>query len=114
MSWKVLNMTHKTNDGFVIETISAYEKTDGAGYSRRVFKTEFTESTTDFIPYEDLTEELVVGWVKDSLGSELVSETEALVDAECEAIKEAIEKPITQEGKPWKSDEIEIPEEGKE
>ncbi len=107
-------MTHKTNDGFVIETISAYEKTDGAGYSRRVFKTEFTESTTDFIPYEDLTEELVVGWVKDSLGSELVSETEALVDAECEAMKETIEKPIIQGGKPWKSDEIEIPQEGKE
>jgi hypothetical protein len=113
MSWKVLNMTHKSNDGFVVETISAYEKTDGAGYSRRVFKTEFTESTTDFIPYEDLTEDLVIGWVKDSLGSELVSETEALVDAECEAIKESIAKPIIQGGIPWESDEIETPEEDK-
>lgn len=102
MSWKVLDMEHKTSDGFVIEVSSCYEVQDGSGYARKVFKQEFEETAgPEFIPYEDLTEEIVIGWVKDELGPEVVSETESVVAAEALANKQEIESPVVESGKPW-------------
>ncbi len=105
MSWKVLRMQHKTNDGFVVQVVSSYESVDGAGYARQVYMTEFTESTPDFIPYEDLTEEIVLEWVKESLGADVVAQTEAVVNAQCQEMKQRIEQPITEDGLPWLSEE---------
>jgi len=36
-----------------------------------------TESVTPFVPYEDLTNEIVIGWIQDELGVCGVSTTEA-------------------------------------
>ena len=107
MSWKILDMQHKTADGFVIEVSSCYEVQDGSGYARKVFLQEF-EGTAgpEFIPYEDLTEEIVIGWVKDKLGTEVVSETESIVAAEALAKKQELETPVVEGGKPWDKDEF--------
>ena len=94
MSWKVLDMEHKTSDGFVIEVSSCYEVQDGSGYARKVFKQEFEETAgPEFIPYENLTEEIVIGWVKDK-GPEAVGETESSVASEALIKKQEIESPI--------------------
>ena len=82
-------MEHNTSDGFVIEVTSAYEKQDGAGYASDVFLNNFEDIVgPDFIPYEDLTENLVIGWVKDALGPEATK-------------KEEIENPQVEGGLPW-------------
>ncbi len=101
-NWTVLDMNHRTSDGYVIEITSACEKTDAPGYARKVFSNEF-EGTPggDYIPYENLTEEVVLSWVKDSLGPEVVSQTEASIDAQALANKQAIENPPVESGKPW-------------
>jgi hypothetical protein len=46
-----------------------------------------TEDVTTFIPYEDLTEEIVVGWIKESLGEEGVLLIEESIQAQIEAQK---------------------------
>jgi hypothetical protein len=101
-NWKVLDMNHRTSDGYVIEVTSACEKTDAPGYARKVFSNEF-EGTPhgDYIPYENLTEEVVLGWVKNSLGPEVVSKTESDINAQALANKQAIENPPVESGKPW-------------
>ena len=102
MSWKVLDMEHKTSDGFVIEVSSCYEVQDGSGYARKVFKQEFEETAgPEFIPYENLTEEIVIGLVKDKLGPEAVGETESSVASEALTKKQEIESPVLEGGKPW-------------
>lgn len=107
MSWKILDMQHKTADGFVIEVSSCYEVQDGAGYARKVFMQEFEGAAgPGFIPYEDLTEETVIGWVKDKLGPDSVSETESAIAAEALAKKQELESPIVEGGKPWDKDEF--------
>jgi|TARA_R110000764_G_scaffold6253_1_gene23674 hypothetical protein len=102
MSWKIINMEHNTSDGFVIEVTSAYEKQDGAGYASDVFLNNFEDIVgPDFIPYEDLTENLVIGWVKDALGPEAVAKTELEVDTLAATKKEEIENPQVEGGLPW-------------
>jgi len=95
-------MEHNTSDGFVIEVTSAYEKQDGAGYASDVFLNNFEDIVgPDFIPYEDLTEDLVIGWVKDALGPEAVAKTELEVDTLAATKKEEIENPQVEGGLPW-------------
>ncbi len=100
-------MQHKTADGFVIEVSSCYEAQNGPGYARKVFMEEFEEAAgPDFIPYENLTEEIVISWVKDKLGADVVNETESAVNAEALAKKQELEYPVVEGGKPWDKDEF--------
>lgn len=41
-----------------------------------------TSTEEDFIPYEDLTKEMVVQWVKDTLGESAVDDIEAAIAGE--------------------------------
>tara|TARA_R110001632_G_scaffold26779_1_gene72165 strand:+ start:294 stop:605 length:312 start_codon:yes stop_codon:yes gene_type:complete len=102
MAWKVLNMEHKTSDGFVIEVTSAYEKQDGPGYASELFSSVFEDVVgPDFIPYEDLTEEVVIGWVKEDLGPDAVIAAETSVDQLAAVKKQEIENPTIESGIPW-------------
>ncbi len=102
MAWKILNMEHKTSDGFVIKVTSTYEKQDGPGYASEIFVNEFEEVTgPEFIPYEDLTEEIVLGWVKEALGTDTVTATEANVNLLANIKKQDIENPVVESGLPW-------------
>lgn len=49
------------------------------------------------IPFEELTQEVVVGWVKDKLGEEQVASTEAALAAQ---IAEQL-SPVKMSGVPW-------------
>jgi len=105
MSWKVLNMKRRSSDGYILEVSSAYEKEDVPGYARKKLNNTFTGTPGDgFTPYEDLTEAIVLGWVKDSLGAEEVSSIETSIDAEAAAKKQAIENPVNADGLPWSNE----------
>ena len=101
-NWKVLEMNHRVSDGYVVEVTTVCEKKDGPGYARKVFSNEF-EGTPggDYIPYENLTEEVVLGWVKDDLGAGVVLQTETNIDAAALANKEAIVNAPLKSGIPW-------------
>ncbi len=102
MAWKILDMEHKTSDGFVIKVTSVYEKQDGPGYASELLNNNFEEVPgPEFIPYEDLTENIVIGWVKDSLGPAEVLAIESRVDTLAATKKEYIENPPVENGKPW-------------
>ena len=95
-------MQHKTSDGFVIEVSSVYEKQDGLGYASKLFLNEFEETAgPEFIPYEALTEEIVLNWVKQALGTETVNKTEANINALALTKKEEIQNPTVEPGLPW-------------
>ncbi len=102
MAWKINSMQHKTSDGFVIEVSSTYEKQDGPGYASEIFLNEFEEvAGPEFIPYEDLTEDIVIGWVQDSLGPDEVLAIQLRVDTLAATKKEYIENPPVEGGLPW-------------
>lgn len=104
MGWKVINMKRRSSDGYVLEVSSTYEKEDTPGYARKTFFHTFEgQPSADFIPYEDLTESVVIGWVKNELGSSIVSATETKIDAEAATKKTAILNPTEINGTPWQN-----------
>ena len=61
-----------------------------------------TASVTPFVPYEDLTNEIVIGWIQDELGVDGVSNLEACIQGQ---IDSQINPPVTPQNSPlpWAS-----------
>ena len=56
-----------------------------------------TESVSPFIPYEDLTNDIVITWIQDELGVDGVSNLEACIQGQ---IDSQINPPVTPQSQP--------------
>jgi hypothetical protein len=75
ITWRVANMERETIDGFVMTahyTVDAVTE-DGA-YRSGAYGSASFERPENLIPFADLTEDLVVQWVKEALGTDKVLE----------------------------------------
>jgi hypothetical protein len=111
-TWSVTDMTHMDSDGGVILVYwSLVAASDGDTiYSAQEggkLRCTYDASSSDFIPYADLTENDVLGWVYDSLieGDETAAEAKARVEADRTAkVQGQIDRAATQAtGMPWES-----------
>jgi len=84
-TWSVKDMMHKDSDGGVFLVYWSLITTDGTYSVQGGNKLHCTPdpSASDFIPYADLKESDVLGWVYDSLkeGDETAAEAKARVEA---------------------------------
>ena len=92
-TWNVVQMDRLTSDGFVVTVHYTVNAVDGEFTASTYGTVGYTEEGA-FTPYSQLTEAVVVGWVKDSLGQETVEEALA---AQIEAQK----NPVQESGLPW-------------
>lgn len=74
-TWKIANLERETEDGFVFTAHYTIDANDGT-YTAGAYGSLGFERPDNLIPYSELTEELVVGWVKAALGDEKVGEIE--------------------------------------
>lgn len=77
-TWKVANLKRDNTTGLVSE-LSYLVLFDADGQTVHHFETLFiqgSENDSDFIPFEDLTEDIVIGWVHDLLGADKITEIE--------------------------------------
>ena len=107
VTWIVSNLEHEISDGAVV--VSHWQAVDneviGEGdeavtYSGRSYGTVgFTpdSSSSSYVPYADITQELAIGWTKDSLGEEQVASIEASIAAQIAESK----APAISVGTPW-------------
>jgi hypothetical protein len=97
-TWAVANMEHYTSDGVVFTVHYTVNAEDGT-YSSGAYGSVGLEKPEqgNMIPYADLTEEIVVGWVKDHFGEEKVDEIEAALQAQLDQQH----APTTAPGLPW-------------
>jgi hypothetical protein len=96
-TWNVANLERETNDGFVFTvhyTVNAKDDTYSAGAYGSL---GLERPEGDLIPFSELTEETVVGWVKDKFGSEKVSEIEAALQSQLDEQRQ----PTKAAGLPW-------------
>lgn len=95
-TWKIAQLERETADGFVFTahyTVDAADDTYKAGaYGSIGF-----ERPENLIPYADLTESEVIGWVQDALGAEKVAEVEAALQAQLDEQR----APSKAAGVPW-------------
>ena len=95
ITWSISEMQRKEDDGFVIHVWYRVDDVDGGYSSVATGECDYAQTEDAFAPYEDLTEELVVGWVKESLGAENVTALEDNLDAQIAA------KKAVAHGVPW-------------
>jgi hypothetical protein len=93
--WTISQLDRLTSDGFVVTVHYNVSATDGT-YSANTYGTvSYQEQPGEtFIPYADLTEAIVVGWVQTSLGKDTV-------EASLQGQINAQINPVQESGVPW-------------
>jgi hypothetical protein len=95
-TWKVANLERETSDGYVYNVHYTVNAADEA-YSAGAYGSIGLERGEELIPYASLTEETVIGWVKDKFGEEKVAEVEAALQAQLDEQH----APSKSTGVPW-------------
>jgi len=99
-TWTIANLERNVSDGGV--TVAHWRVTESETVGEDTFTASsygtcgFTPdaSAEDFIAYDDLTEEVVMGWVHEEVSQE---DTEAALAANIEGQK----NPVSADGMPW-------------
>ena len=76
-TWEVNTLQRELADGYVNKVIYRVDGTDGT-YKTRLTGEVNLEKPKTLIPYKDLTEATVIGWVKAKLGSEVATIEKAI------------------------------------
>jgi len=101
MELRITDLTHKVKNGAVVSVFWEAVMSD-AGFSFSDYgKLEFfpDPDDPDFIPYGDLTEEIVKGWVLDKIGADIEQRLVAKIGEK--------ENPTFTSGLPWTQNEEE-------
>jgi hypothetical protein len=98
--WKIANLERTLSDGIVYNlhyTIQAFDGTyRSSAYGSLGLEPPAEDET---IPFADLTEEIVVGWLLDKFGEEKVDEIKAALQAQIDEQT----SPTKGTGTPWAS-----------
>jgi hypothetical protein len=94
-TWTIVNMDRLTADGFVVTVHYNVFATDGTYNASTYGTVGYTEQPGEtYVPYADLTQEMVVGWVQTSLGKDTVEASlQSQIDAQI--------NPVQAAGLPW-------------
>ena len=95
-TWEVNTLQRELADGYVNKVIYRVKGTDGTYETRATGEVDLEKPDT-LVPYKDLTESIVLGWVKTKLGTDEVAAIEKALEDEIALIN----TPVTAEGKPW-------------
>ena len=96
-TWKIAQLERETADGYVFTAHYTVDANDGT-YNAGAYGSVGFERPDNLIPFADLTEDLVIGWVKEALGGdEKVTEIEAALQAQIDEQR----APSKAAGVPW-------------
>lgn len=99
ITWSISELERHTADGIVYTAHYRVDAADGT-YTSGAYGSiglEAPEDPSTAIPFADLTEEIVIGWVKDGLTAEKVESIESALESRI-AEQHA---PTTATGTPW-------------
>jgi hypothetical protein len=98
VTWKIAQLERETTDGYVFTAHYTVDANDGT-YSAGAYGSLGLERPEgEMVPFADLTEEIVIGWVKDKLGGE---EKVAEIEAALQAQLDEQHAPSKAAGLPW-------------
>jgi hypothetical protein len=93
-NWNIVQTDYNTSDKFITTVHYNVSAVDGEFTASTYGTVGYTQEEGNIIPFDSLTPEIVIGWVKDSLGQSTVEEALA---AQIEAQK----NPVSESGLPW-------------
>lgn len=102
-NWQIFNTKSVIATGLITKIVYGCTVQSENDIDRRIGEVELTGDTTalGFIAYGDLTEEVVVEWVKSSLGEQQVTAIETELQDRLTATIAAREAVTEKDGIPW-------------
>jgi hypothetical protein len=98
-TWQINTLQRDLSDGYVSKAIFRVNGADGTYSFRATGEVDLPKPDT-LVPYSDLTEERVLGWVKAKLDADNAG-TVAKIEAAVENGVNEQKTPTTGVGKPW-------------
>jgi hypothetical protein len=95
ITWNIEQMDRQTSDGLVT-TVHWRANANEESYTATSYGSVGLSAGETLIPFADLTKEVVMGWVKDKLGEEQVTQIEEGLAAQIESQK----APVSASGLP--------------
>ena len=104
-TWEVNTLQRELADGYVNKVIYRVKGTDGTYETRATGEVDLEKPDT-LVPYKDLTQDTVIGWVKAKLNSETDTEGKAIdkvaqIEAAIDANINLQKTPTHGTGTPW-------------
>jgi hypothetical protein len=96
-TWAIAQLERETEDGLVFTVHYTVAAHDGTYSSSAYGSLGLERPEGEMVPFADLTEEIVVGWVKDKFGEEKVAEIETALQAQLDEQH----SPSKASGLPW-------------
>ena len=96
-TWHIAQLERETSDGYVFTAHYTVDAKDAAYMAGAYGSIGLERPEGDLIPFADLTEEQVIGWVKAKLGNEAVANVEAALQAQLDEQAH----PTKAQGVPW-------------
>jgi hypothetical protein len=102
-NWKISNIKRLPLNGLVIEVTYIMNFELSGKHTRHLGSVTLTGDPQDpnFIPYEDLTEQIVTGWVQDELGTQRIDEITSNAQTSIQAQIDRATNPEFLIGLPW-------------
>lgn len=101
--WKIVNAKRNPSTGFIKEVMYAihFELEGESDRHVGVAKFEGDASATGFISFEQLTEPIIIDWVKGQLGEEKVASIIAEAEQRIQKVIDKKKNPESLQGLPW-------------
>lgn len=96
-TWTIANLERETADGFVFTAHYTVDAKDNT-YSAGAYGSISFERPDNLVPFADLTEDQVIGWVQDVLGEDKVAEVLVALQSQLDEKH----NPTRASGTPWK------------
>ncbi len=105
-TWEVNTLERELADGYVKKVIYRVKGIDGSEEKARATGSVELAKPDTLVPYKDLTESTVLGWVKAKLNTEVDEDGKAvdrvaLIEKSLEDQIALINTPVEATGKPW-------------
>jgi hypothetical protein len=98
-AWNVADLERETSDGYVYTVHYTVSASDDVYSSGAYGSLGLERPESELIPFSELDEQTVVGWVKEKFGEEKVAEIEAALQAQLDEQR----APSKATGVPWVS-----------
>jgi len=100
-TWQILDAVRLTSNGLIKKLVYKCEVQLEDIICIQKGKVILQGTSLDFIPFQDLTEEILIEWVKNSLGAEQITTIETALQDKATIRKTLGRTETTQRGLPW-------------
>ena len=97
ITWSIVDLEREVADGYVHLVNYRVDGTEAGFFAAFTSKTFLVRPNENFVPYEDLTEAIVLGWIHTEIGPEAVEAIERGIEAELHEQQ----FPTVAHGLPW-------------